>query len=550
LRQYGHWLPLVPALVYCVGLIANFGAILRAVYSSADASSVLYIAQSFPSAPHGARIVYGDVQILQVLAVLLATRVLPAYRYVWEVLPWVASLAAIWIVARVVRTVAGRWAATMIMITLGCAGPFLLGLQFEWGIHTAAYQDICVFGAVPALLALRGGTLGHSRRAWYVWLLIVVLVGAGGVANDNLFVIGGLLPFAIAGAVTAWLAAETVRKHVLYSIGVVVVGTVVLGEIALVVARHADITSVPFHLEFAQYDQILDHGGLLAQSLLYLLNGNFGGLTVNLTGAVAFAGAIVVVGAVYTAYSYGRRQIGPLVVSPLRASIPHRSPRVREPVELARLALTVYWVTSAVVLSVAFVFTSAVVDVDSMRYAVTVAYAVIVLAAVASAPHPWARYLIAIGACVLVCGACITIFRHDLEASDKSFPKPAVADALEKWVHAEHLRYGYASYWDAAPLDWWSRSRLSIAPVQVCADAATLCAYDNRISSWYTPHPHARSFVVVDNRFLRENAGAALGVGGPSTAFGRPARVAHVADLTVYVYQYDVASRFGPPALF
>ncbi len=545
LRHYLQWLPLVPALVYCVGLIANFGAILRAVYSNADASSVLAIAQSFPSAPHGAKVVYGDVQILQVLAVLLVTRVLPAYRYVWEVAPWLVSLAAIWVVARVVRIVASRWAATIVMITLGCAGPFLLALQFEWGIHTAAYQDICVFGAVPALLALRGGTLGRSRRAWYFWLLLVVLVGAGGLSNDNLFVVGGLVPFVIAGAVTAWLAEGPVRKRVLYSTGLVVVGTLVLGEIATVIGRHAGITSVPFNLEFVQYSQILDHGGLLAQSLLYLLNGNFAGLTVNLTGAVAFAGAIVVVGAVCTAYRYGHRQIRPLL-----AFIPHSPPGRREPADLARVALTVYWVTSAVVLSVAFVFTSAVVDVFGMRYVVTVAYAVVVLAAVACAPRPWARNLFAFGVCVLVCGACISIFRHDLENSDRSFPKPADAAALEKWVHAHHLRYGYASYWDAAPLDWWSQSHLSIAPVQVCEDAATLCAYDNRISSWYTPHPDARSFVVVDNRFLTENAGAALGIGGPSTAFGRPASVAHVADMTVYVYRYDVASRFGPPALF
>jgi hypothetical protein len=533
----------VPALVYCVGLIANFGAILRSVYSSADASSVLSIAQSFPLAPHGAKVIYGDVQILQILAALLVTHVLPAYRYVWEVAPWVASLVGIGLVARVVGIVAGRWAAIMIMIALGCAGSMLLALQFEWGIHTAAYQDICVFGAVSPLLALRGGALGRSRPARYVWLLIVIVVGAGGIANDNLFVVGGLVPFVIAGVATLWLAQESIRKRVLYSTGLILVGTVVLGEFALAIARHADITSVPFHLEFVQYGQILDHGGLLAQSLLYLLNGNFGGLTINLVGAVAFVGAVVVVAVIFTACGYGRRNLSPLI-----ASIPRSPQRVREPVELARIALTVYWAASAVVLSVAFVFTSAVVDVYGMRYVVTVAYAVIILAAVACAPHRWARNLLALGVSVLACGACIGMFRHDLEASNQSFPQPADAAALQKWVHTEHLRYGYASYWDAAPLDWWSQSHLSIYPVQVCG--ATLCAYDNRISSWYTPHPHARSFVVVDNRFLRENPGAALGIGGPSTAFGLPASVAHVADLTIYVYRYDVASRFGAPALF
>jgi hypothetical protein len=542
-RSYWQWLPIVPLLIYCVALVAHFRGILHGVYSSADDSSLLNIAQSFGSAPHTAQVVYGDVEILQVLAVLLATRVLPLHRYIWEVAPWLASLAGIGVVARIVGMISGRWAAMVIMVTLGCAAYFLLELEFGWGIHAPAYQDITLFGAVPALLALRGGMLGRSRGAWCFWLLVAVLVGAGGLADDKLFIVGGFVPFVIAGAVTVWLAPSPVRRRALLSTVIIVMGTLIGSVVALAIAHRAGITSIPFQSTFVQYNQILDHGGLLAESLLYLLNGNFAGLTVNATGVVAFLAAAAVVAATAVAYRHGHRQIRELL------TLLPVAPRPREPLELARIALTVYWIASAVLLSISFVFTSAVVDVYGMRYVVTVAYAVVILAAVAAAPHVWARNLAALGSYVIVCSASISLVRHDLEVSTAVLPQPTDATALARWADAKHLRYGYASYWDAAPLTWWTQSRPAVYPTLGCGtDLDTLCAYDNRVTSWYTPRPHTRTFVIVDNRFLSSDVGAALDVAGPPKAFGRPASIAHVNDLTIYVYPYDVASRFGPPA--
>jgi hypothetical protein len=477
------WLPLVVALVYAVGLLVNIGALLHAVYSSADASAVLSIAHSFPSTPSGAKVIYGDVQVLQVLAVLLLTRGLPAYRYVWELLPYVAGLVALGLVARTVRIVSGWWAAAMVMIALGCAGSYLLALQFDWGIHTPAYQDICVFGAVTPLLAWRGGSLGRSRWAWGLWLTLIIVIGSGAWSNDTLFLGGGLVPFAVSAAVTAWLAPQPVRRRLMYSAGTVVIGVVVGGEVLLSVARAIGVTTVPFHLQFAAYNQLLDHSGLLAQSLLVLLNANFGGVTLNLPGAFAFAGAVVVAVAIFLTYRAGRAQVSPLLADRWRTSA-----RVDEPEELARVALLVYWITSAVVLSIGFVCTSAVVDIYGMRYVVSVAYAVIVVATVAIAAHPRARAVAALGVCVLAIGGCISIFRHDPENIAATAPNPTDGAALARWANAEHLHYGYASYWVAAPLSWLAQGQPDVYPVTACG--ATLCAYDNRISSWYTPQPH------------------------------------------------------------
>jgi hypothetical protein len=505
------------------------------LYSSADVTSPLTITRSLLSAPASAKVLFGDHNVLQVSAFLAATHGLPGYRYIWELAPWVVSLVGIGFVARSVSLISGRWAGMVVLVAAGCAGPWLLQLQFSWGIHAVAYQDICLFGGVIALLVLRGGTLGRSRQTWWLCLLLVTIVGAGGIADDELFAVGGLLPFVITAGVVGWLARGQVRKRIWCSAGLVTVGAAILSEVARAVGHHLGIFAVPFPLAFVQYAAILNHGGLLVESLVYLFNGNFAGMYFYLSSALAFACAALVVAAICVACIYTRRQAALLL-----AAFPKQERRVREPQELARLALIMFWSVSAVTLSAAFVFTSAVQDIYGMRYVVPVAYTLVVIIAVAAAPRAWARNLVSASLCLLVCSAAVGIFNRSIEDSFSAFPHPADVSALEAWARAEHVTHGYASYWDAAPLTWWMQPDPAVYPVIACG--TTLCPYDNRLSSWYTPRAHSKSFVVVDNNF---DASDALGVTGPPAALGRPTDVAHVGHFTVYLYSYDVASRFA-----
>jgi hypothetical protein len=128
------------------------------------------------------------------------------------------------------------------------------------------------------------------------------------------------------------------------------------------------------------------------------------------------------------------------------------------------------------------------------------------------------------------------------------FPTTTDAAQIEHWAKAQHLKYGYGAWWDASPISWWTQQQPAIYPVSGCGtgSAATLCPYAQIISSWYTPKRKTRSFVLVDNRLLSEDPPGADGVTGPPTALGRPSKVAHVGVMTIYVYPYDVARRFGP----
>ena len=75
-------------------------------------------------------------------------------------------------------------------------------------------------------------------------------------------------------------------------------------------------------------------------------------------------------------------------------------------------------------------------------------------------------------------------------------------------------------------------------PVSVCDQGAHLCPFDlHVISSWYTPRPSTRSFLLTDPRLPL--------VPAPTPGLGRPSAVYRVGRLTMYVYPYDIASRFA-----
>jgi hypothetical protein len=56
------------------------------------------------------------------------------------------------------------------------------------------------------------------------------------------------------------------------------------------------------------------------------------------------------------------------------------------------------------------------------------------------------------------------------------------------------------------------------------------------MSSWYTPRPGTRTFLVVDRRYGPADPGERLGGFLSSVTYG---------EYTVYVYDYDIASNLG-----
>ncbi len=88
-------------------------------------------------------------------------------------------------------------------------------------------------------------------------------------------------------------------------------------------------------------------------------------------------------------------------------------------------------------------------------------------------------------------------------------------------------------------MTWVSHFRIRVFPVQSCYVGHQVCAFFvHTISSWYAPQPNVRTFVLVDPTlpFLQAEP----------MVFGKPVATYHIAELTMYVYSYDVAARILP----
>ena len=140
--------------------------------------------------------------------------------------------------------------------------------------------------------------------------------------------------------------------------------------------------------------------------------------------------------------------------------------------------------------------------------------------------------------CAIALAGVVSLAQGTAARDTEGFPPTELAKRVAAIAAANHVSTGYAGYWDAAPITWAAHFRVRVYPVSVCDRGAHLCPFDlHTISSWYTPRPGVRSFLLTDPRLRLVTA--------PTPRLGRPAAVYHVGRLVMYVYGYDIASRFA-----
>ncbi|MGZ4191871.1 MAG: hypothetical protein ACXVRW_05400 [Solirubrobacteraceae bacterium] len=533
-----RWTPLAFAAFYAVVLLATLPSVVAAIYRNADIAAAPEIGQMSARAPEFAQTVLGNAPWYSALWFEQLTRWVPGHRTLWELAPWILTLAGIALVAWAAARVAGRWAGAIIAVTCACAGATLLPLQFAWSIHAVAYVHICVLGAFIVPLAL-----GPGPGRWWVQATVgglVILVTGVGMASDKLVILGGLVPFAVAGAVLWWLSAPPAALPVLASVVAVVVGASVVAVLATATAHSQGVVPAPFPISLSAVDQLPGHVGDLVGSLGVLANGDFGPPGVSLTGLLtvlaAGGGAILLVAAL----SHAGAIVGRLVTAGR-----DRSSWTAE--AAAGAAFVCYWAAVAVVLSAAFVFSGLAKGLTTSRYLVPVGYAVVVIAAVGAArtPASWRAVAVAAGASAIILSAAVSLTQRHIQDTAYA-PGQGVAKQLARFAAREHLSTGYAGYWDASALTWELHDpRVTVYPVITCG--STLCPFPyHKINTWYLPRPLARSFFIVDSRLLRLRAYGALS--GPPAAWGSPRQIVHLGPLTVYVYPYNLAAKLLPSA--
>jgi hypothetical protein len=143
--------------------------------------------------------------------------------------------------------------------------------------------------------------------------------------------------------------------------------------------------------------------------------------------------------------------------------------------------------------------------------------------------------------CVIVTGSAAALVRRDLQDDAARYPTSSVSGPLIRLAEEQGLKHGYAGYWDASPITWQAKGAIQVYPVKTCpAGRARICPYHlHQISSWYRPRPRTRTFLVSDPTQPGSRIEAPRGLGAP-------ALVRFIGPVTVYVYGYDIASRFGP----
>ena len=519
-------LALLVAVAWLVLLLATLGRFLDTIYANADVAAAAVIGDLYSRAPDNAHVTLANYPWYVTLWLELLTRRLPFHRELWEVGPWVGSLAAVGMVAWATAKVAGRWAAGIVALVLVCTGKAFLFIQFAPSVRGTSIFFAALLGAFLVLLANRAGRLGGTA-VHVVVSVVVAAVAAAGLASDKLLYAMGLLPFLGAGLLVARLAPRTAALRIALTTGGITVGAVVGSRIVVAEMHARRIAAAPYPVSFTTFDRLVTNALDALQSLAVLFNGDVDGMAVGLRSPLTVACAGLVVAAVVVVARFGYRWTRD-AVRDLRAG----SGRV--PVELLpRAAHIAFWLLAAVLPLAAFLFTSAA-GINNGRYLVSTAFGLVVVVAVANAgAAPSRRLLVTLGAAVLALGGLVSVAR-DFDPS----PGNQFARDILPLVEGEGLQYGYAAYWNAMPLTWKSHLKVQVFPIVSCPRAPHgLCTYYlHTISSWYRPRPGTKTFLIVDHRY---------GPPPPGARLGGTKEVVDFKHYSVYVYDYDIASNIA-----
>jgi hypothetical protein len=521
LERNWRWAAIPFGAVYLILLATRFRGIVVTSNLDADAVSAPVIGELFGSAPGGTHVVLGEFAWYATLLFEIGTKWIPGHRHVWEVAPYAMALTGAALTAWSVWQVAGAFAASLTAVILVCAGAPTLHLLLSMTQHAPDWFCLGLLAAFLVLLERRATTL---RPALLIPASLVVGVVVGvNAASDPLLVICGLAPFVLAVAACFGLAREPESARAVMVAG----GTLVIVALAWVGTAIA-MSALNVGAEPGLHTTALASAGKVAanfklwwQSVAVLGNGDFFGRELTFTSGLAVVCALLSIAAVVLLPRLGWTE--------LRA-------RAREP---ARLAFFVFWCSSAVLLTAAFLLSAIPVDIHADRYLVGLIYAAAAVIPAVAARRVVTQAIALAGTCLFALAGIVSLAQGTATRNTEGFPPTDFATRVAAIAAQHHLSVGYAGYWDAAPITWADHFRARVYPVSVCDRGAHLCPFDlHYISSWYTPRAGTGSFLLTDRRLRL--------VPAPTPDLGRPVAVYHVGRLTMYVYPYDIAGRLSP----
>jgi len=517
----------VPAAVYLAVLARHFRPLVQDVNWNSDVVAPMVLAGALPSVPDSPVIHLGAEGSYTTVWFDSLTRGLPAHRQIWEAAPYLVALLGLALLVWSTWRVAGRWAATATLVIAFAVTPAVLYSQMAQAYRITTWFTIALLAAHLVLLAT---TSMRTRTMLVIGAGVAVITGLN-VASDVALFVGGVVPF-VAAAVLLACRRQGPQSRRLLTVALVTAGAAVgIAALATLLMYHAGFRTVPPMLYFAGQDQIGSNISLLTSIVLGLGNGIFFGQAVSAHGiAIALAGLVTAAGVALVLAELPRVLRG----------------RPEGPADGgARLLLGAYWSISASLLIVAFVSSTLPVDFLSIRYVIPILYSMAAVVPLYAGRSLVRRVVIAGGIAVV---ATMSVRSLQAVARDHAFQEPLTRQlpAVASFLESQGLTRGYAGYWNSHPLTLHSDGRVAARPVGQGAncqgvDPAALCPFHlNSVSSWYTPGGDGGPTFV-----LQDPAGEYVKL-PPSATFGTPSSVHQIGRMTIFVYPYDVASRFEP----
>jgi hypothetical protein len=502
--------PLALAAVYVVLLVVRFPQLISWLNGDADYASA-YVLPEMILHGHTGGVLTSTQGAWPSLWFGLATAWLSFHRVLWEIAPALLALLSAGVVGWATARVATRAAGILAFALIVAASPVgLANFAAPWA-HNTTTLGVALLAAFLVWLY----SAQRSRRAVAAAAVALSVVVGIFAAADSLLWAEGLIPFVAAPLLLAITGSD--RRGLLPVLSVAA-GSAVFDGITSTVMQSLGYRTTSPPLHFAG-SQIAVHVRWLAQGLLHMGNG----LTLVPESSsrmpLTVAAAAVTICAVCAAARLAARHARNPGVGPMRA----------------RSVFVTFWAVSVACAATAYAL---LVEVPSDQY-----FLIAIPAMAATIPllagTPRANRLIAAGATIFIAASIVGLASGDSRYANHLSITSGDTSRIEAAVESQKLGIGYASYWDAAPLDWFSHERLRVYPIERLL-GLTRPMIGPSLGAWYRPHAHTPSYLLLapGDNLLPDHVPSDL---------PPPQRLIKVGKYTLATYSYDIASYLHRP---
>jgi len=193
-------------------------------------------------------------------------------------------------------------------------------------------------------------------------------------------------------------------------------------------------------------------------------------------------------------------------------------------------AYLIFWTASNILLSSAFIFSSAPVGTETSRYLTGIVYACAAVVPLYAARNSIVKYCVILGTLVFAFTSAKGLLNSTLIKEPTTNVNPAIAREVTAVAERMHATQGYSVYWDAAPLTWFSHMRVRAYPFFGCLHNNMCPPSVNTMSNWYESSTAPRTFLISDSGLPYP----------PQPEFGPPIATYRFGTVTMYIFEGDI----------